>query len=84
MRIKFDLIRKGIDEELIEDKMAEIICDTGEILREMIYKKLRQLKVWDEKGLNRIRSFFIRRGFKIYEINSCIKEFKNDNNEENI
>ncbi len=71
-RVSQELVKRGIDPNIISHYLDLIEDDERKRLRPMVEKKLRTIKVMDEKNLNRVKSHFIRRGYKLDDINECI------------
>ncbi len=77
-RIIMELQVKGVAQETILKHIETQTAHENEQLILLIQKKFRTIKSHDEKSLNRIRNYFIRRGYSLYSINTCIKKIMND------
>ncbi len=74
LKIKYELLKKGVDKEIIEKKLAEKIKGKEMIieLREIIRKKIKEE---DElKRIRKIYSFLKRRGFLEETIQEVLKD----------
>ena len=76
VRIKRDLIMKGIDKSVIDDVIADLSPDTNSVLEGLINSKASGINFNDEKSLNRIKGFLLRRGFNYGEINEALREYR--------
>lgn len=73
-RIKQELRRKGIDNDIIQNVVDELDIDAQERIRELIEKKYyRQLA--DEKGVRRTIAALSRLGYSYHDIRSVLDEF---------
>lgn len=77
--VKYKLIEKGIDRDLIDDILSEFDVDPKEQIREIIDKKYARC-LSDEKGKRRAFSGLSRMGFTFGDIKSVIAEYT-DNDE---
>lgn len=77
--VKYKLIEKGIDRDLIDDILSEFDVDPKEQIREIIDKKYARC-LSDEKGKRRAFSGLSRMGFSFGDIKSVIAEYT-DNDE---
>ena len=82
VRIKRDLSLKGIERQIIEHVMEELELDTNSVLNDLIVSKASNLDLNNEKQLNRLYGFLLRRGFKFGDINEALCEYRN--NKENV
>lgn len=76
IRIKMDLYAKGVDRFVIEDVIADLSLDTNSVLEDLIDSKAKNIDLNDEKALNRIKGFLLRRGFGYGEINKALGEYR--------
>ena len=75
MRIRYDLIRRGVDKELVEEAIAGCEdMDETEVLRRCLYKKWNCDEKPDEKNLNRIVGALTRQGFSNHDIWKVLRE----------
>ena len=72
--VKYKLIEKGIDRDLIDDILSEFDVDSKEQIREIIDKKYAR-GLSDEKGKRRAFSGLSRMGFSFGDIKSVIAEY---------
>ena len=78
-----ELLQKGIDSEIIDRALKEVSQE--EALYRMAEKKIMTLPPnYGKKDLQRLKNYFLRRGFSYDEINACFsrltdeKEWSND------
>lgn len=76
VRIKRDLSIKGIDRDIIDKVIIDMDIDTDSVLTDLIEKKAFNIDLNDEKQLNRLHGFLLRRGFKYGDINDAISEYR--------
>lgn len=76
VRIKRDLMLKGIDRLVIDSVVMDLELDTNSVLADLIESKAINLDLKDEKQLNRLNGFLLRRGFKYNEINEALSEYR--------
>lgn len=76
VRIKRDLSMKGVDRIIIDEVMADLEPDTGSVLADLIESKAFRMDLNDEKQLNRLNGFLLRRGFKYSDINNALDEYR--------
>lgn len=76
VRIKMELMRKGISAELIAEVFSETEdeIDTREAIRSLIEKKCSYSEEMDEKEKRRLYGFLLRRGFSSSDILSVFRE----------
>lgn len=81
-RIRRDLLRKGIDRDLVDEKIDEFF--TYEIEKEKIIqlylKKNPQEEKLDEKKYSSLYNYLIRRGFTASLVSKILKEKNRNNN----
>lgn len=75
-RIKRDLFLKGVDRMVIDEVVQNMEIDTKSVLDELIKKKALNIDFYDEKQLNKLQGFLLRRGFKFNEINDSLSEYR--------
>ncbi len=72
-RLRQELIQKGVREELIDTALSDLHQEDN--LSLMMEKKLRTLpEGYDAKAVQRLKNFFLRRGFSYDEINTCFRK----------
>ena len=81
-RIKRELSIKGVDRDIIDCVIENIDVDTNSVLADLIASKVCNMDLNDEKHLNRLYGFLLRRGFKYSDINETLYEYRN--NKENV
>ena len=82
VRIKRDLVQKGVDRQIIDSVIENLELDTSSVLTDLIASKAFNMDLNDEKQLNRLYGFLLRRGFKYGDINEALYEYRN--NKENV
>ena len=74
MRIRQDLMQKGVAKETIEAALEEeYVSDEENQIRELLTKRKFDYKTADEKEFRRTYSFLLRRGFKANDILRVMK-----------
>ena len=77
-QIEFDLIKKGIDKDIIDQKIASICEDSEdyeeEIISRYIIKKISKLDELTSKDSEKIVAALYRKGFSIDKVRKCIKK----------
>lgn len=77
MRLKTDLLRRGISKDVIERSMEEeFFCDEKEQIRELLEKKHFSADAADRKELGRMYQFLLRRGFRSSDISAVLKTWE--------
>lgn len=79
IRIKQELLRKGIDRDIIENVLSETEEDAETEIAELLRKKYPRFSQ-DERMKNRAINALIRYGYRIYDIKNAMNMF--DNSEE--
>ncbi len=75
MRLKTDLLGRGISRDIIEECMEEeFSCDEKEQIRELLEKKHFSADTADRKEREKMYRFLMRRGFRSSDISSVLKE----------
>ena len=78
-QLKMDLIKKGVDREIIEDALAEeYVTEERTMIRELLRKKKYDPRTADMKEKNRILAFLMRRGFHLEDCKACMRELEED------
>ena len=75
VRIKRDLTAKGVDRTVIENVIIDLQLDTDNVLLDLIESKAKNFNFTDEKQLNKLYGFLLRRGFKFNEIKNALVEY---------
>lgn len=73
-RIKSELYAKGIDAEYIEEAVAELDEDEGDMLLPLVEKKLGGN--FEKKNIDKCIRYFIYRGYSFSDIKNCIDTVK--------
>ena len=76
IRIKRDLALKGIDRQIIDHVIDSIELDIKSVLYDLIELKAISMDLDDDKQLNRLYGFLLRRGFKYGDINNALCEYR--------
>ena len=74
-RIRYDLLRKGVDENLIEEAFFEFDGQEYENLVYLIEKKMRCAKDDSKETLQKIKMQFYRKGYPLREIEKAMQAF---------
>lgn len=75
MRIRQELLKKGVSSELIDAALEEEFCsDEEEQIKELLIKKKYDPEHSDEKEFRRTYSFLLRRGFRSGDILKAMKQ----------
>ena len=77
MRIKNELYFKGIDRQVVDDVIDGLNLDTFSSLLKLIESKASKLDLNDEKQLNKLYGFLLRRGFSYSQISDAVMEYRN-------
>lgn len=73
-KIRFELLRRGIDDFIIEDVLYELgERDESENICEIIEKKLDDPN--DRKKVDKVIRFLVSRGYKFSDIKKCMDEY---------
>ena len=74
MRLKSDLLQRGISKDLIELCMGEeFFCDEKEQIRSLLEKKNFSSDTADRKEIEKMYRFLMRRGFRSSDISAVLK-----------
>ena len=73
-RVKSELISKGIDREIIENVLPQLVTDTSSAIIEIVEKKYSSC-LSDEKGKRRMTAGLIRLGYSYGEIREALSEY---------
>lgn len=76
VRIKRDLMLKGVDRFVVDSVVEDLKLDINSVLADLIETKAYNMDLDDEKQLNRLYGFLLRRGFKYNEINESLYEYR--------
>lgn len=76
VRIKRDLLAKGVARTVIDSVLDDLEFDTESVLADLLESKAFNMDLSDEKQLNKLYGFLLRRGFKFSEINSALTEYR--------
>lgn len=77
VRIKRDLSMKGVDRSVVDDVLCDLEIDTKSVLAGLIETKASNMDLTDEKQLNKLNGFLLRRGFNYCDINEALYEYRN-------
>lgn len=81
VRIKNDLLMKGIDRNIIDEMISKSDVDYYAVLDDLISSKASSLDLCDEKQKNKLVSFLVRRGFSYGDIFDALKNYSNNKGE---
>lgn len=76
VRIKRDLILKGVKGHVVDMVIADLDIDTTSVLNDLIEIKAFNVDLKDEKQLNKLYGFLLRRGFKYDEISNALDVYR--------
>ncbi len=82
--LSMELSYKGISDDIINKALEKIDLDEDNIAYKLLIKKFSKLTSFDEKNLQKMRSFLANRGFSYRQISRAISEFVPDNNFEDF
>lgn len=74
-RIRYDLLQKGISENMIDDAFYEADVDFDAVINEIISQKCAGVDMTDRKKRDKLFAYLSRRGFGYYEINNAFNEY---------
>lgn len=78
--LSMELSYKGISDDIINKALEEIDLDEDNIAYKLLKKKFSKLTSFDEKNIQKMRSFLANRGFSYRQISRAISKFVPDNN----
>ena len=78
--VKYKLIEKGIDRELIEDILCELEVEPKEQIQKLLETKYRN-KLYDEQSRKKTTQALQRMGYSWYDIKPIIDEYIEDDEE---
>ena len=74
--MEYDLIRKGLTRQQIEDAMEGAgPSDERPLIRELAEKKLKTMDEEDPKTRGKLAAFLARKGFRTEDVLSVLEEF---------
>lgn len=73
-RIRYDLFKKGIDEQIIEKYIEEFSDEEADTLRNSVKRKMDKILDDSPKSIDKVRGYFFRKGYNLSQINAAIKE----------
>ncbi len=77
MRLRNDLLRRGISKDIIERSMEEeFFCDEKEQIRNLLEKKHFSADIADRRELGKMYRFLMRRGFHSSDISAVLKTWE--------
>lgn len=76
LRIREELFHRGIDRELWDDSLRELI-ETGDSVYPLLEKKLRGS--FASEDMERVRNYLLRRGFTREEVRSAFERYMAEN-----
>lgn len=72
-RIRFELLKKGVDRNLVDSLLASVEIDETEALLDMMERKFQNVEI-DYKTKDKIRRYFAAKGYRLDDINRCMDE----------
>ncbi len=76
MRIRQELQRRGIEQEVINEMLSSTETDNGEALKSLIKERSQRLDLSDRKQKDRLVGWLVRRGYRFDEIYSALRELE--------
>lgn len=73
-KAKFEMQRKGIDKEIIDELLNEYEDDTTDRLKELIEKKYIRY-ITDKKGVQKVFNALVRCGYSYFDIREALNEY---------
>lgn len=78
-RIRYDLLRKGICEQYIEEFLEENKSEEINVLKNALSKKLSRIDTNNREDLNKVKMHFFRKGYSVSDVNKALAELMEDN-----
>ncbi len=75
LRLKTELIKKGISRDIAENTTENMIFDAKEVITKEINRKFIKKDFSDRKEQNRVIGYFLRRGFSYGDIRDVLVSF---------
>lgn len=75
MAVRYELISKGIPEELIDDGMQAAGINDRESIMRLLKRKFCPEDLMDEKKKQKIFGYFMRKGFCVSDVRDSIRQF---------
>lgn len=76
-RVGYELLRKGIDREIIDEVIEELTPDPEEQIRSLLETKFRN-KLGDIKSRRKTANALAALGYSYYDINSVLSEYEDE------
>ncbi len=76
--LAMELSHRGISDEIIERTMSEFVTDDSEVAIELLKKKYSKYSTFDEKLINKMKSFLVSRGFSLNQAARAVSSFVPD------
>lgn len=76
-KARAEMLKKGIDKEIIDEFIEEYEEDTHERLKELVEKKYARY-LTDEKGVQKVFNALVRYGYNYSDVREVIKEFMDE------
>lgn len=77
-RIKQDLLRKGIDREIVEEVLENTEKDNTETIKKILEIRLPKVDLNDKKQRDRLIGYMLRRGFRYGEVYSALRDYMDE------
>lgn len=77
-RIRLELIKKGVDREIISEVSENITIDETGVIVDMLNRRYKTTDLGDERAVKRMYGFFLRRGFRHESIRKALGIFGNN------
>lgn len=76
-KARAEMLKKGIDKEIVDEFLEEYEEDTQERLKELVEKKYARY-LTDEKGVQKVFNALVRYGYNYSDVREVIKEFMDE------
>lgn len=76
--LSIELSQKGIKEDIISSALEEFELDEGEVALQLLRKRYSKYTSFDEKIIQKMKTFLMSRGFSYSQISKAVSEFLPD------
>ena len=80
-RVRMDLRRKGIADEIIEEVISECEYENSDTIEKILESRAKNYDLNDKKQRDRLIGYMLRRGFSFGEVYSALKQYMEDGEE---
>ena len=74
-RVRMDLRRKGIDDEIIEEVISECEFENSDTIQKILESRAKNYDLTDKKQRDRLIGYMLRRGFSYGEVYSALRQY---------